>query len=188
MLLVPADLNVERTTFDLDVFLQILQAMDGYPTLPSAYQGEDDDDEPNLVEPWDLPGMPSVSLDSWRYHVGFAIDRGFVQCWTPSQQTRTRHNVRQSGSLMGTVMGETSSTRYSRDPNVSTDLQPARLTYAGKEFIDNLSNQSVRDKAAAALKQYGLPVAMQVVIEAAKQWVGSEASSPTLTAANQPSA
>ena len=180
------ELNVERNKFDLDVFQQILQAMDGYPTLPSKYGGDDDKEDPVLVDPWELPGMPSVSLDSWRYHIGFAIDRGFVQCWTPNQMTTSRNRVRMSGSLKGISTGVNARVSYSEDPNVSSDLRPARLTYAGKEFIDNLNNQSVKDKAIDALKTWGLPVAMQVVSEAAKNILGTEGT-PNLPA-NQASA
>ena len=128
-----SELNVERSTFDLDIFQQILEAMDGYPILPS-YQGDEENQTP--VEPWQLPGMPEVGLDTWRYHVGFAVDRGFVQCWTPNQRVQTRNNVRMAGQMKGISTGERSTTFYERDPNVSSQLMPARLTYAGKEFID----------------------------------------------------
>lgn len=161
-----SEFNVERSTFDLNIFQQILEAMDGYPTLPS-YQGDEENLAP--VEPWQLPGMPEVGLDAWRYHVGFAVDRGFVQCWTPSQQTRTRNDVHIGGSLKGVSRGERTRTFYEHDPNVASELRPARLTYAGKEFIDNLNNQSVKDKALDALKRWGVPMAMQVVTEAGKQ-------------------
>ena len=182
----PAEMNVERNAFDLDVFQQILQAMDGYPTLPSKYGSDDDKEDPVLVDPWELPGMPSVSLDSWRYHIGFAIDRGFVQCWTPNQVTRSSNTVRMSGSLKGTSRGGRATVSYSEDPNVSPELRPARLTYAGKEFIDNLNNQSVKGKAIDALKTWGLPAAMQIVSEAAKNMLGTEGMPNVL--ANQPSA
>ena len=166
-----SEFNVARSTFDLNIFQQILEAMDGYPVLPS-FQGDEENGAP--VEPWQLPGMPEVDLDAWRYHVGFAVDRGFVQCWTPSQRTRTQNDVRFAGSLKGTSRGERTITSYERDPNVSSQLLPARLTYAGKEFIDNLNNQSVKDKALEALKRWGLPMAMQVVTEAGKQLVGTK--------------
>ena len=63
---------------------------------------------------------------------------------------------------------------HGQDPNVSSELRPARLTYAGKEFIDNLSNPSVKAKAVEAVKQWGLPMMMQVVTEAAKQLIPTE--------------
>ncbi len=65
-----------------------------------------------------------------------------------------------------------SRTVYDRDPNVSSQLQPARLTYAGKEFIDNLRNQSVKEKALTVLKDHGLPAAMQIIVNAAKTGFG----------------
>ena len=164
-------LNVQPTVFDLDIFQQILVAMDGYAVLPDL---AGDEDSTQQVDPWDLPGMPNISPDTWRYHVGFAIDRGFVQCWTPRQVTRHNNQVRVSGSLKGTSRGGSATVLYSEDPNVSSELRPARLTYAGKEFIDNLNNQSVKDRAVDALKTYGLPVAMQLVSEAAKYLLGTE--------------
>ena len=63
---------------------------------------------------------------------------------------------------------------HGQDPNVSSELRPARLTYTGKEFIDNLNNPSVKAKAVEAVKQWGLPVMMQVVTEAAKQLIPTE--------------
>lgn len=60
---------------------------------------------------------------------------------------------------------------HGQDPNVSSELRPARVTYAGKEFIDNLNNPSVKAKAVEAVKQWGLPMMMQVVTEAAKQLI-----------------
>lgn len=178
-----SSLNVEKTVFDLDIFHQILVAMDGYAVLPDHAS-----DEVGLepLDPWDLPGMPNISPDTWRYHVGFAIDRGFVQCWTPLQVTRHRNDVRSSGSLKGTSRGGRATMSYSEDPNVSSELRPARLTYSGKEFIDNLNNQSVKVRAVDALRTWGLPVAMQVVSEAAKHLLGAEV--PSTSNANQTSA
>ena len=74
---------------------------------------------------------------------------------------------------------------HGQDPNVSSELRPARLTYAGKEFIDNLNNPSVKAKAVDAVKQWGLPVMMHVVTEAAKQLVPTEqtATIPAVAAA-----
>ncbi len=167
----PPEFDVKRGTFDLNTFQQILEAMDGYPILPS-YQGDEEDGLP--VEPWQLPGMPDVDLDTWRYHVGFAVDRGFIQCWTPSQQTQTRNHVRRGGILNGTSSGGRTTTYYNLDPNVSSHLRPARLTYAGKEFIDNLNNQSIKDKALEAFNKWGLPMAMQVVTEAGKRLLPTE--------------
>ncbi len=150
------EFNVERTSFDLDTFQQILEAMDGYHVLPRERLTGNSRFE---VEPWELPNMPNVSADIWKYHVGFAVDRGFVACWTPEQ---TAHHVDMVGNVSETI------TLYEQDPNVSSVLRPARLTYAGKEFIDNLKNPSVKDRALDALRTWGLPVAMRVVTEAAK--------------------
>ena len=74
---------------------------------------------------------------------------------------------------------------HGQDPNVSSELRPARLTYAGKEFIDNLNNPSIKAKAVDAVKQWGLPVMMHVVTEAAKQLVPTEqtATIPSVAAA-----
>ena len=142
--------NVERTNFDLDIFQQILEAMDGYYVLPWLKQsGDDPHQKKDDVEPWELPGMPSVSEHSWRYHVGFAVDRGFVECWTPKpdrdpvvrpMQERFIHQMAQ--------MNERERRPLSRghDPNVSSELRPARLTYAGKEFVDNLKTHQLRKR------------------------------------------
>lgn len=151
-----SDLNVERTPFDLDTFQQILEAMDGYYVLPRV-QTTAVSQRP--VEAWNLPGMPDVSVDSWKYHLGFAVDRGFVKCWTPRQ---TEQHIEYIGNTSETV------TLYDQDPNVSSQLRPARLTYAGKEFIDNLKHPSVKEKASDALKNWGLPLAIEVVTEATK--------------------
>lgn len=148
--------DVPRTPFDLDTFQQILEAMDGYSVLP---RHKLDGVSQVPIEPWNLPGMPDVGSSSWKYHVGFAIDRGFVDYWTPR---KTEQHIDVIGNTSYTL------TDYDRDPNVSSCLQPARLTYAGKEFIDNLKNQTVKEKALQALSEWGLPVAMQVVTEAAK--------------------
>ncbi len=60
----PSEFNVERTEFDLDTFQQILEAMDGYHVLPWLKTSGDDDDKMVDVEPWELPGMPEVSVDA----------------------------------------------------------------------------------------------------------------------------
>ena len=78
-----SEFNVERTEFDPDIFQQILEAMDDDHILPWIRKSGDGDDTTLDVEPWDLPGMPSVDVDTWQYHLGFAIDRGFVECWFP---------------------------------------------------------------------------------------------------------
>ena len=149
------EFDVKRTLFDLDTFQQILEAMDGYYVLPRVQLTGNSQES---VAPWELPNMPDVSVDSWKYHVGFAVDRGFVACWTPQQTS-------QQIDIIGNLSEST--TLYEHDPNVSSELQAARLTYAGKEFIDNLGNPSVKSRAMVALKNWGLPVAMQVVTEAA---------------------
>ncbi len=150
------EFDVEWTPFDLDTFQQILEAMDGYFVLPKTRSTEN---SRQPVDPWELPNMPTVSLAAWKYHFGFAVDRGFVACWTPQQ---TSEHIDMIGNQSVSV------TIYDRDPNVSSELQPARLTYAGKEFIDNLRNPSVKDRAITALRSWGLPMAMEVVTEAAK--------------------
>ncbi len=73
------EFDVVQTPFDLDVFQQILEAeaMDGYYVLPTIrYTGE----LRQTIDPWDLPNMPDIGADAWKYHVGFAVDRGFVEC------------------------------------------------------------------------------------------------------------
>ena len=152
----PTEFDVKRTLFDLDTFQQILEAMDGYYVLPKE-RLTGNSREP--VNPWELPNMPDVSLDTWKYHVGFAVDRGFVACWTPQEMAE---HIDMIGNL------SESRTYYERDPRVSSELQPARLTYAGKEFIDNLKNPSVKDRAIDAFRNWGLPAAIQVATEAAK--------------------
>ena len=151
----PNEFDVLRTEFDLDTFQQILEAMDGYYVLPTA---QSTGSSKKTVEPWDLPEMPDVSLDSWRYHIGIAIDRGFVACWTPQQ---TVEHIDSLGNR------SQSTTIYDNDPKVTSLLRPARLTYAGKEFIDNLRNPSVKEQAATALKRWGLPFVIHMVTEAA---------------------
>ena len=173
----PSAFNVERTEFDLDTFQQILEAMDGYHILPWLKKSGDGDSTTVDVEPWELPCMPSVSVDAWRYHVGFAIDRGFVECWSPDATDAFRvgsfseiarnHMVRISNK-------QRKPPAHGQEPNVSSQLRPARLTYTGKEFIDNLNNPSIKAKALEAVKQWGLPVMMQVVTEATKQLIPTE--------------
>ena len=99
--------------------------------------------------------MPSVSVDAWRYHVGFAIDRGFVECWSPDATDAFRvgsfseiarnHMVRISNKQRKPLA-------HGQELNVSSQLRPARLTYTGKEFIDNLNNPSIKAKALEAVK------------------------------------
>ena len=178
----PSEFNVERTEFDLDIFQQILEAMDGYHILPWLKKSGDGDDTTLDVEPWELPGMPSVGVDAWRYHLGFAIDRGFVECWSPDSKDAPTFRPMREITLERVAMmlnKENKPPAHGQDPNISSQLRPARLTYAGKEFIDNLNNPSIKAKAVDAAKQWGLPVMMQVVSEAAKQLIPTE-----LTAAN----
>ena len=173
----PSEFNVERTKFDLDTFQHILETMDSYHILPWLKKSGDGDVTTVDIEPWELPGMPSVSVDAWRYHVGFAIDRGFVECWSPdSKGAPTLRPIREITLERVAMMlnKESKPPAHGQDPNVSSELRPARLTYAGKEFIDNLSNPSVKAKAVEAVKQWGLPMMMQVVTEAAKQLIPTE--------------
>ena len=173
----PSEFNVERTEFDLDTFQQILGAMDGYHILPWLKTSGDDDNKMIDVEPWDLPGMPEVNVDAWRYHVGFAVDRGFVECWSPDPQdaATVRPFSEVAHEQIARMLNKARRPQsHGQDPNVSSELRPARLTYTGKEFIDNLNNPSVKAKAVEAVKQWGLPVMMQVVTEAAKQLIPTE--------------
>ena len=177
----PSEFNVERTEFDLDTFQQILGAMDGYHILPWLRKSGDDDNKMIDIQPWELPGMPSVSVDSWRYHVGFAIDRGFVECWSPDSKGAPTFRPTREITLERVAMmlnKERKPPAHGQDPNVASELRPARLTYAGKEFIDNLNNPSIKAKAVEAVKQWGLPVMMQVVTEAAKQLIPTEQTAP----------
>ena len=73
---------------------------------------------------------------------------------------------------------------HGQDPNVASELRPARLTYAGKEFINNLNNSSIKAKAVESVKQWRLPVMMQVVTEAAKQLIPMQQTAAGL--ASQP--
>ena len=153
-----SEFNVERTEFDLDTFQQILGAMDGYHVLPWLKTSGDDDGTTIDVEPWELPGMPPVSVDSWRYHAGFAIDRGFVECWSPDPQNTatTRHLSEVAHDQITRMLNKASRPpSHGQDPNVSSELRPARLTYAGKEFVDNLNNPSVRAQAVEAHQKMG---------------------------------
>ena len=171
--------NVERAEFDLDTFQQILEAMDGYYVLPWLKQTDEDHNQKPDVEPWELPGMPPVSEDTWRYHVGFAVDRGFVECWTLEPDQGPKVGPMKDAFLHQMArMSEREVKPLSRghDPNVSSELRPARLTYAGKEFIDNLKNPSVKAKALEAAKRWGVPAMMQVAVEAAKNLVAADAS------------
>ena len=84
----PSEFNVERTEFDLDTFQQIHEAMDGYHILPWLKKSGDDDGTTVDVEPWELPGMPSVSVDAWRYHVGLRSTAVSSSAGPPMPQTR----------------------------------------------------------------------------------------------------
>lgn len=177
MNLMTSEFNVERTEFDLDTFQRILEAMDGYHVLPWLKKSGDDDGTTIDVEPWELPGMPCVSVDAWRYHVGFAIDRGFIECWSPDQMDKPTFRPMREFMMerVGQMLNkEKKPPPHGQDPNVSSELRPARLTYAGKEFVDNLNNPSVKAQAVEAIKKWGLPVMMQVVVEAAKQLIPTE--------------
>ena len=167
-----ATFNVERTEFDLDTFQQILEAMDGYHVLPwltKLANGSSTE-----VYPWSLPGMPDVNLDVWRYHVGFAIDRGFVECWEPdAYEPQPAHYLDSSQyQLDEQIAADEIGFRPRQrgiDVSVSSMRLPARLTYSGKEFVDNIRNPSVKAQAVDAVKNYGVPVMMEVVKLAAPQ-------------------
>lgn len=176
--------NVERAEFRLETFEAILKAMDGYHKLPWRRDQYAEDGsriyntQPELVLPWQLPGMPNVSVDVWRYHVGFAIDRGLVECWKPDQYV-PRHPLYYETTQfewdMEVAEGEMHYLPPYRgtDIQVSTELAPARLTYAGKAFIDNLNNASVKEKATEALLNWGVPAMMQVVMTGINSLLGA---------------
>ena len=167
-----ATFNVEHTEFDLDTFQQILEAMDGYYVLP--WLTELANGFSTEVYPWALPGMPDVSVDVWRYHVGFAIDRGLVECWKPDPYKPQpdfyydTSQFQQDEQIAADEIGLRPRQR-GIDVNVSSGMRPARLTYSGKEFVDNLRNPSVKAQAVDAVKNYGVPVMMEVVKLAAPQ-------------------
>ena len=167
-----ARLNVEHTEFDLDTFQQILEAMDGYHVLP--WRTDLADGSSTEVYPWALPGMPDVSVDVWRYHVGFAIDRGFVECWKPDvYEPRPdvyydSYQFQEDEQIAAGEIGFRPRHR-SIDVGVSSGMRPARLTYSGKEFVDNIRNPFVKAQAVDAVKNYGVPVMMEVVKLAAPQ-------------------
>ena len=161
-------LNVERTKFDLDTFQQILEAMDGYHVLPWRSEESAVNGKPRLVAPWELPGMPDVSVAVWRYHIGFAIDRGFVECWKPdpyAPRPPYYYDTYQFQADEELAEEETFFRPPNRgtDANVSSRMLPARLTYAGKEFVDNLRNPSVKQRALEFGWKYGLPAVFELV-------------------------
>ena len=171
-----AKFNVERTEFDLDTFQQILEAMDGYHVLP--WLMELDNGSSTDVYPWALPCMPDVSPDVWRYHVGFAIDRGFIECWKPdAYEPRPAFYYASSQFQVDEEIAEDEIDLRPRhrgiDVDVSSGMRPARLTYLGKEFVDNIRNDSVKVQAVDAIKSYGVPVMMEVVKLAAPQLFGT---------------
>jgi hypothetical protein len=167
-----AKFNVEHTEFDLDTFQQILEAMDGYYVLP--WFTELANGSRTEVYPWALSGMPDVSVDVWRYHVGFAIDRGFVECWKPdAYEPRPdfyydSFQFEQDEQIAADEIGFRPRHR-GNDVDVSSGRRPARLTYSGKEFVDNIGNPSVKAQAVDAVKNYGVPVMMELVKSAALQ-------------------
>ena len=129
--------------------------MDGYHVLPWLKKAGDDDGTTIDVEPWELPGMPSVNVDAWRYHVGFAIDRGFIECWSPDLMDKPTFRPMRDFMMerVGQMLNkEKKPPAHGQDPNVSSELRPARLTYARKEFVDNLNNPSVKAQAVEAIK------------------------------------
>ena len=171
--------NVERTDFNLDTFQQILEAMDGYHVLPWLLETGHIGDKPVEVEPWQLDGMPDVSIDVWRYHVALATDRGFVECWKPDTYAPMPEYYFDSGQFERDEEIATQELRFrprhrGSDVNVSSRYRPARLTYAGKEFVDNLRNQSVKDRAADVVKEYGVPTMLAFVSRAAHQMLLSQ--------------
>jgi hypothetical protein len=183
--------NVRRTEFNLDTFQQILSAMDGYHVLPWRFSPDNTDAQPVTIRPWELPGMPDVTVDDWRYHVGFAIDRGFVECWKPDPHIPRTSNY--YGSVNHQADEEIAQEELhvrppyrGTDATVSSNLAPARLTYAGKEFIDNLNNPSVKERAVEALTRWGIPAMMQVVLEAGKSLLGAEIQAPDPLSALSP--
>ena len=162
----PVKFNVDRTEFDLDTFQEILEAMDGYHVLP--WLQEFPDGSTTEVHPWALPDMPDVSVDAWRYHVGFAIDRGFVECRAPDPYgPRPDHYYDTYQFQVDERIAADEITFRPRhrgtDANVSSRGLPARLTHSGKEFVDNIRNPSVKAQAVDAVKNYGVPVMMEVV-------------------------
>ena len=163
--------NVERTSFDLDTFQQILEAMDGYHVLPWRSEKSNLNQNPELIWPWELPGMPNVSVDIWRYHVGFAVDRGFIECWPPDPYKPQPSLYYETTQFEFDQELEREEEGF-RPPNRGTDahpssrLLPARLTYSGKEFVDNLRNASVKARAAEAAKRFGMPAMIEVVKQA----------------------
>ena len=172
----PMEYNVEHAEFNLDTFQQILKAMDGYHKLPWRRDHYNEDGvrilnaQPELIWPWELPGMPDVSVDVWRYHVGFAIDRGFVECWKPDPH-EPRHPLYYETTQFEwdlEVAQEEMNLRppyHGTDAQVSSELAPARLTYSGKAFVDNLNIPSVKERAIDALIKWGVPAMMQEVLK-----------------------
>ncbi len=171
--------NVERAQFDLETFQQILTAMDEYYVLPWRFTPDAANTQPETVRPWDLPDMPDVTVDVWRYHIGFAINRGFVECWKPdphvprSMEYFDSVNFQIEQQIIQDELHIRPPCRGT-DATVSSNLAPARLTYAGKEFIDNLNNRQVKERAVEALTKWGIPAMMHVVLEAGKTLLGTD--------------
>ena len=168
-----SEFNVKHTPFDLGIFYQLLKAMDGYFILPSVnladvppdcLEGCKDDGwrftdcVSDLLNPWELPNMPNIGEDAWRFHLGMAVDRGFVACFTPEDR---RIEIFDSGSQKSTYQ------MFSEDPAVSSLLRPARLTYLGKEFVDNYGNSKVKEKAIDVFGRHGISAAIEFITKAA---------------------
>lgn len=179
-------LNVDRTHFDLDTFHQILKAMDGYHKLPWRRDRYTEDGgrifntKPEIVLPWELPDMPDVSVDVWRYHVAFAIDRGFVECWKPDPYEPRHPLYYETHQFEWDIEVQQEEMNYlppyrGTDAQVSSERAPARLTYAGKAFIDNLDNPSVKKRAFEALFQWGVPAMMNVVLDSVANVLSTDA-------------
>jgi len=173
--------NVERAEFRLDTFQKILEAMDGYYVLPWLLETDPLDRKPVEVAPWDIDGMPNVSIDVWRYHVALAIDRGFVECWTPDAYAPIPEHYFDTWQFQRDEQIAQDELRLrpryrGLDVDVSSRYRPARLTYAGKEFVDNLSNPSIKDQAVAMVKEYGVPTMLTFVSQAAQQLLHGQSS------------
>ena len=177
-------LNVEKAEFRLETFETILKAMDGYHKLPWRRDPYAEDgsriygSKPEVVEPWHLPGMPEVSIDVWRYHVGFAIDRGLVECWKPAQYVPRHPLYYETHDFEWDMEVAENQINYlppyrGTDVQVSSEMAPARLTYAGKAFIDNLNNPTIKEQATEALIKWGLPTMMQVVLDGVSSLLGT---------------
>ena len=168
--------NVERAEFSLETFHQILEAMDGYHVLPWLLETDPLDPHPKEVAPWQLDGMPNVSIDVWRYHVALAVDRGFVECWTPDTYAPLPPHYFDSLQFQRDEDIAQEELRFrpryrGSDVDVSSRYRPARLTYTGKEFVDNLRNPSVKKQAVDMVKEYGVPTMLAFVSQAAQQFL-----------------